>query len=240
MKYLKILPALLFSLFMTQLSFSQSIDDVINKHVEAVGGIDKINAVKSVRITGRFSSEGVEIPTIIIRKGDKIRMDLTIGDRRLVMAYDGAEGWMTNPFGEKDTPENMNAEDIKDLKETGEWEGRLVNYKAKGSRVELLNNDSGETDYKIKIITKDNDTDIYFLDASTYLLKKEQSNLTIMEKQVIKELTPGDYKKISGVMFAMSSETKTSGTNEIQKGKFDKIEVNVKIDDSQFKIPPKK
>ena len=105
MKYLKILPVLLFSLSMMQISFSQSVDDVINKHVEAVGGLDKINAVKSIRITGKFSSEGTDIPIVITRKGnDKIRMDLTISDRRLVMTYDGTEGWMTNPFGENPPP----------------------------------------------------------------------------------------------------------------------------------------
>ena len=44
--------------FFTTLVFSQTADELVNKNIQAKGGIDKIKAIKSVRMTGRLTGSG--------------------------------------------------------------------------------------------------------------------------------------------------------------------------------------
>ena len=61
------------------------------------------------------------------------------------------------------------------------------------------------------------------------------------EKEISSETYYGGYQAFGGMMFAMSLEFKQPGSTDSQKGVMDKIEVNVPIDDSIFKMPePKK
>ena len=141
----------------------------------------------------------------------------------------------------------MPAEELKEMKQQAEIEGQLVNYKTKGSKVELSGKEDmeGSEVYKIKLIDKDGDITYYYLDASPgttqYMILKEASKRKIKEKEISTETYYGGYQAVQGVMFPMSMEFKTPGSNDSQKGTMDKIEVNVPIDEAIFKMPePKK
>ena len=44
----------LFSVF----AFSQTADELVNKNIQAKGGLEKIKAIKSVRMAGRLTGSG--------------------------------------------------------------------------------------------------------------------------------------------------------------------------------------
>jgi hypothetical protein len=46
---------------------AQTVDEIIDKHIEAVGGKDKIAALKSVRMETNLSIQGMDIPVIQTR-----------------------------------------------------------------------------------------------------------------------------------------------------------------------------
>jgi outer membrane lipoprotein-sorting protein len=51
---------------------------------------------------------------------------------------------------------------------------------------------------------------------------------------------PGNYQSFDGFMFPMSMEIKTEGTDQSQKASFTKVETDVDVDDSIFKMPETK
>ncbi len=240
MKYVKLLSALLFLFIFSHNIFSQTVDEVIDKHVAALGGLDKINSVKSIRFTGKFSGMGADIPvTVSIKKKDKIKMEMQFQGMSMIQAYDGTTGWQINPFSGKKDAEKMPAEQVKEMKENAEWEGQLVNYKEKGYKAELMGKEDveGSDTYKIKLNDKDGDVTYYYLDAASYLVIKQTAKRKFKEKEITQEVYQGNYQAVEGIMIPMSIEIKTVGSDQSQKGTFDKVELNVDIDDAFFAMP---
>lgn len=230
----------LFIIFFVSNIFSQSVDDVINSHIKALGGLDKLSAIKSIKYTGKFSGGGFEVPVIyIIKRPDKVRMDITFQGNSQIQAYDGTMGWGINPFQGKKDPEKMTKEREKEMREQTDIDGPMVNYKDKGNKVELMGKEDmeGSEVYKIKLTDKDGDITYYYLDAGSYLILKETKKRKIGEKEINSETIFGNYQPTDGVMFAMAVEFREVGQTEGQKGVIEKIETNIEVEDSYFKMP---
>jgi len=243
MKRIKILSAILFTAVLAANAYSQTVDEVIDNHVKALGGMDKLNAIKTAKMTGTFSGGGIDIPvTIYIKRPDEARMEMSFQGQSMIRATDGKEGWSISPFNGKKTAEKMPAEELKEMKQQAEIEGQLVNYKDKGSKAELMGKDDmeGSEVYKIKLTDKDGDVTYYYLDSQSYLILKDAAKRKIKEKEINTETYYGNYKATDGVMFPMAIEFKQPGSSDSQKAVIDKIEINPTVDDSIFKMPADK
>lgn len=223
--------------------YSQTVDDVINNYIAAVGGMDKINSIQSMKVTGKFSNEGMDISFVQTIKKPATRTDITVQGMTMIRAYDGSTAWVLNPFRGAKDPEKATQEETKELKQQADFEGQLVNYKDKGNTVELEGKEDmeGSDVYKIKLTDKDGDITYYYIDASSNLLLKESSKRKIKEKEITFDTYYGDYKPVEGYLMPYSMQVKsTAGQMESQKIIIDKVEVNVNVDDSIFKMPETK
>lgn len=244
MKKSGIFLSLLLLLFAVTGVKSQTVDEVIDNHVKAIGGMDKLMAIKSVRFTGKFSGGGFEVPVVMtLKRKDKMRMDITFQGNSQIQAFDGTTAWGTNPFAGKKDAEKMPKEAEKQMKNQSDIEGALVNYKDKGYKAELMGKEDmeGSEVYKIKMTDKDGDVTNYYLDATSYLILKETSKRKIKEKEINSETLYGNYQTVEGITFPMSLEFREAGSQDGQKGVMEKVELNVEVDDSYFTMPePKK
>jgi outer membrane lipoprotein-sorting protein len=170
-------------------------------------------------------------------------MEMTIQGMTMKQGYDGTTAWAINPFQGNKNAEKMPKEQEKYMKEQSEIEGQLVNYKEKGSTVELLGKEDmeGSEAYKIKLTDKDGDVTTYYLDASSYLVLKQESKKKIKEKEITSTVTMGDYKSVDGIMIPHSVEIKSNneqmGTQNVT---IEKVEMNVPVEDDIFKMPESK
>src|SRR3954454_20855336 len=107
---------------------AQTADEIINKHLTARGGKDKIKAVQSARMTGKMvMGQGMEAPvTMELARPNKMRMEFTIQGMTGVQAFDGKGGWSVMPFMGKTEPEAMSTDDIKQAEDQADMDGRLV------------------------------------------------------------------------------------------------------------------
>src|SRR3954453_4379515 len=83
-----------------------SADELIAKNIEAKGGLAKIKAIKSVRMTGRLQQG--EFTAIVGQEGrapDLLRLTFTVQNMTQVQAYDGSVGWQISPFSGRKDPE---------------------------------------------------------------------------------------------------------------------------------------
>jgi len=186
---------------------------------------------------------GADIPlTQVIKRDNKIRVEMSFQGQTMVQAYDGSDGWFISPFSGKNEPEKMTSEQTKQMKEGADIEGRLCNYKDKGYTAELMGKDDleGTDTYKIKLTSKEGDVSYFWIDAQSYLLLKESSKRKFKEKEVQTNSLFSNYQLIDGVEFPMAREIKSESREGSQKVTYTKIETNIDVDDSVFTMPQTK
>ena len=223
-------------------ALSQTADELVTKNIEAKGGLEKIKAVKTLRMSGRAERSGRPPVAIVIEheRPDEIRQDITRGGMTMVQAYDGKEGWTIQPFGGRKDPQLMGEDDVRDLQLDADIDGPLVDYKAKGNTVEYLGHDTvdGDDALRLKVTLKNGDVLYYDLDPDSYLEIQRESQEFIRGsvKETVTEY--GSYKAVDGVMypFSMAIWAKSNPAQALTVT-IDKVEVNVPLQESLFAVP---
>jgi hypothetical protein len=222
-------------------SSAQTADDLIAKNIQAMGGLEKIEAVKSIRITSKVAAGG----GLTVAAGQEnqrpslIRETYSLQGMTAVQAYDGVTGWQIQPFGGKKDPELMGEDDLRDLLLDADFEGPLVHYKQKGSTVEFLGHDvvDGDDALRLKVTLKNGDIIYDYLDPDTFIEIRREIQEFIRGSVREHVLGLGSYKPVQGVMFPFSITQGTKDHPEDQITTIQKLEVNVTIDPSDFALP---
>ena len=220
---------------------AQTVDEIIAKNIEARGGLDKIKAIRSARVTGRMTvGPGVEAPFVWKwKRPTMFRLEFIIQGMTGVQAYDGKTGWLVMPFMGKTEPEAMSEEDLKQVDDQADFEGPLVDYKTKGHAIELVGKEpvEGTEAWKLKVTRKSGDVSFIWLDSEAFLEIKEEGKRKARGQEMEFESTSSDYKEVGGVLFPHSIESKPKGAPEGQVMTLDKIELNVDFQETDFKMP---
>jgi hypothetical protein len=223
-------------------AYSQTAEEIVSKNTEAKGGIDKMKAIKSMRMTGKLTGGGgfsAATGQDNLRP-NLVRETLSLQGMTSVQAYDGTHGWQIQPFGGHKDPELMGEDDLRDLLFDADFDGPLVDYKEKGNTVEFLGHDvvDGDDTLRLKVTLKDGDIIYYYLDPDTYLeIRKEfQEFIRGSVRETVVDL--GSYKPVAGVMFPFSISQGTKSNPGAQTTTAEKLEVNVPMDAGEFAVPP--
>jgi outer membrane lipoprotein-sorting protein len=235
--------ALVTALFMSVAGTAQTVDEIIAKNVQARGGIEKLHAVKALRITARITDGDFRAAYHQENKRNgKIREEIVFQGMAQVRAYDGQTAWQINPFGGRRDPELISADESKNLVDNADVEGPLVDYKQKGHTAELIGHDlvEGTDCYKIRLTLKEGDVRYYYLDTDSFLEIKYESQIRVRGAIRYTETMLGDYDQVEGVYFPFAIQRGEIGSDDRETYTIDKIEVNVALDDSQFSLPASK
>jgi outer membrane lipoprotein-sorting protein len=219
---------------------AQTLDEIIAKHFAARGGVEKLKAVKTMRMSGRAAGQGGEIPLVIeSKRPELVRVEFTVQGLTGITAYDGATGWQVMPFMGKKDAEPMSGDDLKQMQEQADFDGPLMDYKAKGNQVELLGKEKveGSDAYKLKLILKNGNVHTVFIDADSFLELKDISKIIQNGTEVEQESTASNYKEVEGLVFPFLMEQGAKGSAQKQRIIIEKIELNPPIDDARFKMP---
>jgi outer membrane lipoprotein-sorting protein len=223
---------------------AQSVDEIIAKSLAARGGEAKLRAVKSLRMTGQVEvGPGMEAPmTMEMKRPSLLRMEFTVQGMTGIQAYDGKTGWQVMPFMGKMDPEPMAADDLKNFEDQADFDGTLMDYKAKGSTVEYLGKEKAEGSdaYKLKVTKKNGIVETIFIDAESGLEVKSVTKTIIRgaETEVVSTLT--DYREVGGLLFPFAIESSSPGSPQKQRITVQKIELDPQIDDARFPMPAPK
>ena len=219
----------------------QSVDEVIYKNIQAHGGLEKIQTVKTMRSSGKVNFGGFEARFMQENlRPDKVREETIIQGLAQVQGYDGKTGWQVNPFQGRKDAELLSADDFKSLQEDSDIDGPLVDYKSKGHTAQLLGHDSVEgTDcFKVKITLKNGDVRIYYFDADSFLELKIESQNNIRGTVQYSETFYGDYEQVNGIYYPFEYEQGQKGSSGRAKFTVEKIEINIPLAESSFAMPP--
>jgi len=219
---------------------AQTVDELIAKNIQARGGMEKLKAAQSMKMTGKMMMQGgMEAPFVLQSKRPELaRMDLTIQGMTMVQAYDGQTAWWIMPFAGSKDPEKMPEEQAKDMKEQADFDGTLVNYKDKGHAVELIGKEDmeGTEVYKLKVTLKNGDLRYVYLDAENFLELKWTGKRKQQGAEIEVDTFFGDYKTVNGLVLPHSFESKVKGQTAMQMS-IEKVEIDVPMDEAIFKMP---
>lgn len=243
MNYFKFVFPVFILLFICLNASAQTADEVIEKHVEALGGIQNIQAVKSMKIVGSVKMMGMEFPfTSYNVTPDKFYFELSVQGKSIKQAFDGTTAWAVNPMGGSPVPEVVEGDEASNIKERTRIFDKLVTYKEDGAGVELLGKEqmNNADVFKIKYTGPDGKEITYFLSTSDFMIVKIQKKIKIQGSEMDSETLYSNYKKIDDVVIAYSFEVNTKnspmGTQVVI---IDKIELNQNVEDKIFSMPSK-
>jgi outer membrane lipoprotein-sorting protein len=183
------------------------------------------------------------LPSVLeLKRPSKSRWEFTLDGERAVQAFDGKGGWMWIPFAGQTEPQPMPEQEAKDAEQQADIDGPLVDYKQKGSTIELVGHDKDfrPSDWKLKVTLKSGEVRWVYLDGKTYLQTITVSKRKIDGVEVEIRSEVGDYRKVGALLLPHSFTASTNDGGQTQSLQFDKIEVNVPIDDDRFAMPTPK
>ena len=219
---------------------AQTADTIIAKYIAQIGGMEKIQAVKTIRMTSKFSGGGgFEAVTVDESKRPNMqRSEFRLQGMTGISAFDGKTGWKIEPWQGKKDAESLSEEEIKPYLES-DFDDVLLNYKQKNIKVEYVGMDEFEgTDaYKLRVTYPSGTVKHYFMDTDYYVPIKIETKRIVRGAEVEFETILGDYKEVGGVYYPHSIENGAKGNPNKVTVTVQKIEINVPLDDSRFTRP---
>jgi hypothetical protein len=187
----------------------------------------------------------VELPLVMeLARPRRQRFELKFNGQTAIQVYDGTNGWKLRPFLNRREVEPFTPEEIKIASAQADLDGPLVDYTAKGAKIELV----GDT-YKIKLTTKDGNSLHVWIHAQTFLETKIEVQPRLLDGTYHPvEVYFRDYRQVSSLLIPFVIETRVLPVGKTATGLRDtpvpveritmeKVEVNPKLDPSAFTKP---
>lgn len=256
----KLLLVALMSVLVIGKASAQTVDEIVAKYMAAVGG-DKWNTVTAMQTIATMSGgNGMEMElTTTVVKDKAYKWDMNGGMFQMTRCINGDEGWSTNPRN-GGAAEAMTPEQVAAQKDLVELPTPLFDYKTKGHTAELVGKETvdGKEMFKIKLTKKSGGIDHYYVDATTFLIAKRTMVQNMMGREIQSELIFSNYKDVEGLKIAYATETKRIGGQGGPGGQggqggggqgggrggmgggpttVDKVKINPKINEKDFKMP---
>ena len=219
-----------------------TVDDIIAKNLQAKGGAAKWQSMKSVKMTGKMTAQGTEMPlTVYAMRPNFNRQEITMAAGKAIQAFDGTTAWVVNPMLGIETPQAVPGPAAELAKNSADFDGALINYKAKGNDIELVGKEQleGKDVYHLKVTTKGGPVQHYLLDADSGIELRMSAEVELGggQKQTL-TTAMSNYKQVDGIMIP-HTVTQTAGGRTLLQWTITTVEFNAVPDDSIFRLPKK-
>jgi len=208
-------------------------DQILAKVSEAMGGVEKIKALDTLRVRTIYG--GHEKPVIIeIKRPDKIRTESTA-----TTVFDGKRGaFLKRPPAKDGTPRGPG---LFKPDETAEFELDLAFYVPAffdhPSTYMGLGEEGGKEVHKLQVDLPLGAKVTYFIDAETFLITGARAHFSTSGGSYRLDRVYHDYQKTGdGILYFRNFSFSFNG-GEMQKAVNENVEINVPLDDSRFAVP---
>jgi len=220
---------------------AQTVDEIVAKHLAARGGREALAAVKTLRLSGHATA-GPGREAIVrreIARPGKIRTEFVFQGTTGIYAFDGKQGWRVSPLDGSLDAEPLPDDEAAASAEQADIEGPLVDWKAKGHKIERVGTASlpGGPAHELRVTLKSGAVRRVFVDETTGFIVRMESTRRVRGHDVALETDFGDYRKTDGVAFPHSIEGSARGRPNRLRIVVDSVEVNPKLDDARFQMP---
>lgn len=218
--------------------FTQTADEIADKHIEAIGGKENWRKVKTVITEGVMSLQGMDIPvttTAVHNKGN--RQDLVIMGQPNFVILTPTAGWTYMPIQGQTTVEALPEDAVKKGVDELDAQGALVDYKAKGHSLEYLGkeNAEGKELHKLKLTLKGGKVTTYYIDGQNFLLVKSTNTQEMNGMKMEMTTGYGNYQKLPEGVSVPMSLTIPLGPDMFADMVLSKVTINKDVPEETFK-----
>lgn len=229
---------------------AQTADEIVEKHLEAMGGREALEKLRTRKITGRVSVSNVSgefsgtIETYAKAPNKSrsfMKLDLSatgMDDLVVDQRFNGTSGFVSNSLqGDSE----ITGRQLENLRNTV-FPSALLSYKDLGFKIEVLPQEKlGDKDSIVLLITPKAGTSIrVYLDARNYfpirMIAKGDSPQLGGEFEQITDYS--DYRTVDGVKAPF--QLKATNIAQLITTRVEMVEYNITIDDSLFDRPVSK
>ncbi|MDB5207841.1 MAG: outer rane lipoproteinsorting protein, partial [Flavisolibacter sp.] len=212
---------------------AQTADEIISKHIEAIGGADAWRKVTSVKQEGTLTVQGnVQVSfvtTTLHNKGS--RLDISAMGMNGYQIMTPTAGWGFMPFQGQTKPEPVTEDQVKEGTDQLDVQGTLIDYKTKGHTVTMLGKDDidGVETFKLQVAQKSGKTETLFFDPKTYYIIRSVSKVKANGQEMDQTVNLSNYKKLPEGIVVPMSITMPQGELVISK-----VTINGPVDEAIF------
>ena len=221
----------LFVLFLVAVQFAsgKTVDEIIEKHIQGIGGFDNAYRIKSIYMEGVIKTSAASGFLKIFKEQNKFTGDYSDFNMRWQIA-DEEDSFSAS--ANSNTQSKMFNDVIANMQTDPQITATLVTYVGLGYQPVMTGKEviNGNTCYKIKLTTKTGSDINYWFTSSGFqlmqvLIEKDENGMSA--KKTGSTLYT-NYKTIDGIPMAHNIEIAIAGLNENDPVKisFNKIEIN--------------
>ena len=232
---MKKLTFIMAGLIMMAVINAQTLDEIVKKYTE-VNKLDHVASLKTIKITAKLSMMSMEMPMVMWMKNpDKIKSVTTVNGQDMIQVFDGEKGYTVSPMTGSTEPVEMTPDQVKQTVRSNMFQNSMANY-FKNGQLALAGeeNVNDKPAYKLKATTEGGQVIDMYIDKSSYFLVKTSTTTESNGMTVTADSYPSDYTETSGVMIPMKTTISAQGMDIVMN--FTKVEVDVPMEDSIFKI----
>jgi hypothetical protein len=240
--------------------------EIVEKNVAARGGLSAWRAVKTLELKGKLDAGGNNRPTIPVpgvkrgsqlgtprpteqvklpflmdlERGRKMRLEIEFNGQTAIQVYNGTQGWKLRPFLNRHQVENFTPDELQSQASQSDLDGYLIDYAAKGEKVELegVEQVEGHDAYNLKVTDSGGHSRHVWIDAANFLEVKVEGVPRRLDGKYHPVATYlRDYRNVGGLVMPYLMETAVDGVKDKEKIEIETIVSNPKLDDSRFVMP---
>ncbi len=219
---------------------SPGLAQLLDRHFQARGGLQAIRALDGYRASGTFEMGGARAGYVMTAKRPgKLRMDFLLHGTNGTQAIAGDAGWQLMPFNGITRPTPMTPEETRNFQDQADMDGPLVDWQAKGHRVELLGQDQvdGDLAWQLAIDMASGARVVVWIDAASYIDRRWQVGTRMNGQPMTVTLHFGDHRRVGDLLLPHRIEQQVHGLPAAQLFTVERYEFDAEIADSEFMIP---
>jgi hypothetical protein len=210
-----------------------SAQDIVSRHLQALGGEQKLRQAKSFQATSlKQDDEGVATMTQYRARPNLVRYELQKDGAIQVKAFDGKQAWMM----EEGQAKAMPAEKSKMMGEHAQFDDVLLDPAKRGVKLSVsgVEQVKGAPAYKLTL-TKGQDVETRYIDQKSFLEVKRVARGTHEGKPYEKTVHFSDPRPVDGIMVNHVTEWEVDG----KKGRsvVESARFNAPVDPALFQLP---
>ena len=187
------------------------------------------------------SNKQIQLPfTLDLKRPNLMRLEIKFDGKTAVQVFDGQHGWKYRPFLNRKDVEPYTVDEASAEAARGDLDGPLIDYAAKGTKVELEGADlvGSQPAYRLKVTPKGGPVKHIWIDAKTFLDVKVEGLPKRMDgKMHLVYVYQRDFRPVQGVLIPFVLETQVDGYPETHKTLVEKAAVNPPLDAAAFSKP---
>jgi len=248
--------------------------EIVDRNIAARGGLQSWRAVHTMVMSGNMEAggnNGPVIPTQVrpgtkstmppprpaeqarlpftmeLKRPMKQRIELQFNGQTAIQVFDGTNGWKLRPFLNRKDVEPYTPEEMKTVPLQSELDGPLMDYAAKGTKIELEGIEKVEDreSYKLKLTLKGSEVLHIWIDAQSFLEVKTTGVPRRLDGAYHPvEIYYRDFRSLGALKVPFLLETRVLDTKAAPGSKtpgmvaekivLEKVEVNPPLNDSLF------